>query len=179
MSMRPFPIPFRLPAALLPIILLLAGAGTTTSCAAEPEPVAHPTADRDRAAVEGELDDVYDAFSRAYALADVQMLMDSVYGDSAFYLPPGSPILRGKDQFRGEFAFLERFTREGGPGPAISFEIIDRDYADDLAYDIGTYTLRAPGQPAEDAARGKFIVVWKRGEDGRWRMHADGFSPLE
>lgn len=177
MSLRPLAIRSRHPAALLPI-LLFAVAGTT-GCAPEPEPEVNLTADQDRAAVEGELDDVYDAFSRAYALANVQMLMDSVYADSAFYLPPASPILQGKDHFRGEFAFLERFTREGGPGPAISFEIVDRDYAGDLAYDIGTYTLRTPGQPAEDATRGKFIVIWKRGEDGRWRMHADGFSPME
>lgn len=145
-----------------------------------PDPEQRRAADREKTAVEGEIDAVYDVFSRAYARADVQMLMDSVYGDSAFYLPPGSPILRGQDQFRGQFSFLEQFARTGGEGPELSFEIIDRDYAGDLAYDIGIYTLRGPGAPTDGAAtQGKFIVIWKRGEDGRWRIHGDAFSPLD
>lgn len=168
--------------ALARLALLTLAALALGSCAAEPEPEPERdlTADRERTAVEGELDAVYDAFSRAYRESDVQMLMDSVYGDSAFYLPPGSPILRGQDQFRGQFSFLERFARLNRRGPAISFEIVDRDISGDLAYDIGVYTLRTPGSSADaPETRGKFIVVWKRGDDGRWRMHADAFSPLE
>jgi ketosteroid isomerase-like protein len=148
--------------------------------APEPEPdTATPERDATLDDAGTEIDRVYQTFSRAYAEADVQLLMDSVYAPGGFYLPPGSPILRGQDQFRGQFSFLERFTGGRGPGPDISFDIVDRDVSGDLAYDIGVYTLRSPLGPGDEPGRGKFIVIWKRNADGDWRIHADGFSGLD
>lgn len=126
------------------------------------------------------LDSVYAAFSRAYASANVQMLMEEVYAPGAYYLSPGLPILEGQDQFRGQFSFLEPYARDGGPGPEISFQIVDRDVDGDLAYDIGIYTLRPPGAPPDaEGGRGKFVVVWKRNSRGEWRIHADSYSAME
>ena len=105
--------------------------------------------------------------------------MDSVYAEDGLYLPPGSPILRGQDQFRGQFSFLERFTGGRGPGPDLSFDIVDRDVSGDLAYDIGVYTIRSPVNAGGEPGRGKFIVIWKRDAAGSWRIHADGFSPVD
>lgn len=126
------------------------------------------------------LDSVYAVFTRAYAEADVDLLMDSVYAADGFYLPPNSPILRGQENFRGQFeGFLGPMAERGEPGPRISFDIVDRTISGDLAYDIGVYTLR-PADAPEDAegGQGKFIVIWKRGADGQWRIHADGYSAL-
>lgn len=126
------------------------------------------------------LDSVYAAFSRAYASANVQMLMDEVYAPGAYYLSPGLPILEGHDQFRGQFSFLEVYAREGGPGPEISFRIVDRDVDGDLAYDVGIYTIRSPGAPPDAGGdQGKFVVVWKRNARGEWRIHADSYSAME
>lgn len=156
----------------LPVATVLAAAacaGGPTSDAAE------------RAAVDRALDDVYATFTRAYAEANVQLLMDEVYAPGAFYLPPGSPILEGQDEFRGQFSgFLEAFAREDRPGPDISFEIVDRVVSGGLATDIGVYTIRPPGAAADAAgSRGKFIVIWKRNARGEWRIHADGYSAIE
>lgn len=129
--------------------------------------------------VDAALDSVYATFSEAYARANVQLLMDEVYARGAFYLPPGTPILEGQDRFRGRFSFLERYARNGGPGPEISFQIVDRDVDGNLAYDIGIYTLRPPDGSEAGASRGKFVVVWKRNADGEWRIHADSFSAME
>ena len=129
-----------------------------------------------RAAVAAALDSVYAVFSEAYVRANVQL--DEVYAEDGYYLPPDSPILRGQDQFRGQFSFLERYALGNGPGPEISFEIVDREIAGDLAYDIGVYTIRPPGAPGDiEPGQGKFIVVWKR-IDGEWRIWADAFSAL-
>lgn len=158
----------------------LAIAALLGACQPAPEPDQAEGADRDRTSVEGELDRVYSSFTRAYAEADVQMLMDSVYADSAYYLPPNSPILRGQDQFRGQFGFLEPFAREGRPGPRIAFEIVDREIRDDLAYDIGVYTIRPPdAAPGAVGSRGKFVVIWKRDDAGEWRIWADAFNPVD
>lgn len=159
---------------LLTAAILLA---SVTGCAPEPEP--DPDAAARHAAVSAVLDSTYTVFSRAYAEANVQLLMDEVYAREGYYLPPGSPILQGQDQFRGQFSFLERFARDGGPGPQISFDIVDRDIDGDLAYDIGVYSILSPDAAADaEPGQGKFIVIWKR-IDGDWRIWADGFSPLE
>ncbi len=137
-----------------------------------------PGAAAERAAVDAALDSVYATFTEAYARASVRLLMTEVYADDAYYLPPDSPVLCGQDQFRGQFSFLERYARADGPGPRITFDIIDRDVNGELAYDIGVYTLRPPGAPADaDGSRGKFVVIWKR-IDGEWRIWADAFSPV-
>lgn len=152
--------------------------GLLAAACAWPDPDAGSA--ESRRAADAALDSVYATFSRAYARANVHILMDEVYAPGAFYLPPGSPILTGQDQFRGQFSFLERYARTEGPGPDISFEIVDRDLDGDLAYDIGVYTIRAPGAPADDpGTRGKFIVIWKRDQRGEWRIHADAFSAMD
>jgi ketosteroid isomerase-like protein len=127
-------------------------------------------------AVARELDATYETFTRAYRQADVQLLMDSVYHDSAYYLPPAGPILRGKDQFRGQFSFLEQYFRGNERGPEIAFDILERDIVGDRASDIGYYTLRAPGAGPDEASRGKFIVLWRRDPGTGWRIYADGYS---
>ena len=159
----------------LPILAALAALGLAGGC----EPPPDPDEVARRAAVEAALDSVYAVFSDAYARANIQLLMDEVYAEDGYYLPPDSPILRGQDQFRGQFSFLERYALDNGPGPEISFDIVDREIAGDLAYDIGVYTIRPPDSPDDvEPGRGKFIVIWKR-IDGDWRIWADGFSSLD
>jgi ketosteroid isomerase-like protein len=119
-------------------------------------------------------EEAYAAFSAAYRAGDPAAVA-ALYADDAFYLAPGEEIERG-DVAR-HFAFLS--SVEAGSGPIIEFEIVDRDVSGDLAYDIGYFTFRREGEPAENAPRGKFIVIWKRGEGGVWRIHADGYSDVE
>lgn len=157
---------------------LAAVAGLAAACVPPPAD-GPPGAAAEREVADREIEAVYATFSRAYRQADVQLLMDSVYSDSAYYLPPGAPILHGRDQLRTQFAFLDRFAQGDAGGPHLSFDITDRDVSGPLAYDIGIYTLRPPGAPQDAVGnRGKFIVIWKRDEHGRWWIHADGFSPL-
>ena len=118
--------------------------------------------------------DVYAAFSAAYRAGDPEAVA-ALYAEDAFYLAPGAEIERG-DVVR-HFGFLS--SVEPGAGPVIDFEIVDRGISGDLAYDIGYFTFRRDGDPADSAGRGKFLVIWKRGEDGVWRIHADGYSDVE
>jgi len=158
---------------------LVACVGCTFTDASESERASTGAPSRD-SAVASELDSIYGVFTRAYAEADVDLLMDSVYAADGYYLPPNAPILEGQESFRDQFAnFLGPIAERGGPGPDISFDIRDRSVSGDLAYDIGVYTIRPAGAPADaPGSRGKFIVIWKRGPAGHWRIHADGFSGL-
>lgn len=158
-------------------LVAFAGCTVTDSSESEPTPADSHAVDP---AVAAELDSIYGVFTRAYAEADVDLLMDSVYAPDGYYLPPNSPILEGQESFREQFAnFLQPIAERGGPGPNISFDIRDRSVSGNLAYDIGVYTIRRPEAPSDaPGSRGKFIVIWKRNAAGHWRMHADGFSAL-
>ncbi len=48
----------------------------------------------------------------------------------------------------------------------------------DLAFELGrfSYTLSVDGQPGR-IVEGKFITIWKRGEDGQWRYRVDAGLP--
>lgn len=127
------------------------------------------TAEAERA-----FEDAYAAFSAAYRAGDPEAVA-ALYADDAFYLAPGGEIARG--EVARHFAFLSSF--EPGAGPVIEFEIVDRAISDGLAYDIGYYALRRADDSPESAGRGKFIVIWKRGDDGAWRIHADGYSGVD
>lgn len=141
--------------------LLLAAAGCTGR-AAEP------------GAIAAQLDSAYAAFSEGYRTADPG-LVAGLYGDSALYLVPGDSIVRGRPTIEAIFAgFLVPYARSDSGGPRIRFEVLDRQVAasGDLATDVGYFVINEEG-------RGKFIVVWRRGADGRWRMHADGYSGVD
>ena len=145
--------------------ILILAAATVAACAPRP---AEP------AQVAAALDSAYATFSEAYRTAD-PALVAGLYADSALYLTPGDTIVRGRPSIEAIFAgFLVPYARSDSGGPRIRFEIADRRIASsgDLATDVGYFVIN-------EGARGKFIVVWRRGADGRWRMHADGYSGVD
>lgn len=123
-------------------------------------------------------DAVYAKFTEAYKRADPAMVT-GLYTTDAFYLSPGRMIVRGQDSVLSAFSFLKSY-KDRPSGPAIGFRILDRQVSGDLAWDIGYYVMNARGQPvtAQDHPAGKFIVLWKRGADGQWRIFADGYSDV-
>ena len=132
-----------------------------------------PALAQDPGDAERAFDEAYAAFSAGYRAGDPAAVA-ALYAKDAFYLAPRSEIVRG--EVVQHFGFLSSF--EPGEGPVIEFEIVDREVSGDLAYDIGYFTFRQADAPADSGGRGKFIVIWKRGEDGVWRIHADGYSDV-
>jgi ketosteroid isomerase-like protein len=63
---------------------------------------------------------------------------------------------------------------------AIDFEIVDRTVREDLAVDVGYYTLTTT-PAAESGERpgrsvGKFVTVAAPEADGRWRFRVDAYN---
>src|SRR5688572_14712499 len=56
----------------------------------------------DSAAIARQLDSVYARMTLGYQRNDARMVT-ALYDDRAFYLPPGAPILRGRDAIAREF----------------------------------------------------------------------------
>jgi ketosteroid isomerase-like protein len=72
----------------------------------------------------------------------------------------------GRSQIRDFFQGMI----EAGVGE-LALESLKIDVSDDLAYNVGKYSL---GKPAPDA--GKFVEVHRRQPDGSWRCVADIFN---
>ncbi|MEX0893901.1 MAG: DUF4440 domain-containing protein [Gemmatimonadota bacterium] len=127
--------------------------------------------------VSAAMDAVYARFSRAYRMGEPDSVV-TLYTENPLYLPRQGPVLAGRQVLRTQFVFLDRI-REAGGTAHLSFESVGRGASGELGWDVGYYTLQV--QQADGtrtpAARGKFTTVWRRGADGAWRIHVDGFSP--
>lgn len=126
-----------------------------------------------RAADQSAIKDLEAQWSKAAGAKNVDDIV-SFYADDASMLPPNMPIATGKQAIRGVWVELL-----GMPGFSASWESTKAEAAlsGDVAYDIGTYqlTMNDPqGKPMPD--HGKYVVVWKKQADGKWKAAADMFS---
>jgi ketosteroid isomerase-like protein len=95
----------------------------------------------------------------------------SYYSDRAIVLPANSPIATTKEAIRNVWKDLLV-----SPGAAISWKMtrVEVSKSGDMAYSSGTYELTmndASGKPVND--RGKYLEVWKKQADGKWKVVAD------
>ena len=91
------------------------------------------------------------------------------YTEDASLFPPGAPRQDGREAAQ---AFWQAAI-DMGLGD-VELTTVEVEELGDTATDVGTVTATLPD---EDGGRvtltGKFIVLWQKGSDGRWRMHRD------
>jgi ketosteroid isomerase-like protein len=97
----------------------------------------------------------------------------SYYSDDAVLLPPNAPVAATKESIRAIWAELT------APNVSISWQASKVEVAKsgDLAYSTGSYTLDMQdpqGKLVSD--KGKFMEVWKRQPDGKWKIVADTYN---
>ena len=98
----------------------------------------------------------------------------SFYADDASALPFNAPIATGKDQIRQLWTHLTTM-----PGFALTFSPTKIEVATsgDLAYDIGTFELKANDAQGNSTTQiGKYVVVWRKQPDKQWKAIIDMFS---
>ena len=112
----------------------------------------------------------------AYTASDdpVSVFVDNLVPEGAQLLPPDAPLAVGRDAIRETIAALEAM-----PGFSIVWAPSNADVGagGDMAYTVGTYEmgLEGPdGQPVVIA--GKYVTVWKKQDDGSWRVAVDMFN---
>src|SRR5271156_5251481 len=109
-------------------------------------------------------------WEKAAAAKDVDGTV-SYYSDDASLLAPNAPIAGSKQAIRAAWASLL------GPDVSLSWQAnkVEVSRSSDLAYIVGAYQLKDPhGKPATD--QGKFVEVWKKQADGKWKVAADIFN---
>jgi ketosteroid isomerase-like protein len=95
----------------------------------------------------------------------------SYYSDDAIVLPPNAAIATTKEAIRNICKDLL-----ANPGLVFRWKTTKVEVAKsgDMAYSSGTYELimnDAGGKPVND--RGKYVVVWEKQPDGKWKCGAD------
>jgi len=125
-----------------------------------------------RAADESALKDLDAQWSKAASAKDVESTV-SYYADDAVLMPPNARLATG--------AAIRDFWKSmiASPGFAGGWKVTKAEVArsGDLAYLTGTYEMTendASGKPVND--RGKYVEVWKKQADGKWKAVADMFN---
>jgi uncharacterized protein (TIGR02246 family) len=125
-----------------------------------------------RAADESAIRDLDSQWSKAAAANDLDAAV-SYYTDDASMLPPNAPIAVGKAAIRASWAsFLV-------PGASVSWQPdkVEVARSGDLAYSMGVYqsAMKDPqGRIVSD--HGKYVEVWKKQPDDKWKTVSDIFN---
>lgn len=107
-------------------------------------------------------------FSAAYVRGDAAA-MGAAYTDDAVIFPDRSEAIAGREAIQRYWTLQPgaRITRHTATPTEIRVE-------GDIAYDHGVYEIAGErnGQ-AWGPSHGKYVIVWRRGADGAWRMQLD------
>lgn len=98
-------------------------------------------------------------YSRAWAANDAQSLA-RLFAPEGMALPNGQPPARGAERIRQVYA--------QGAGSPLALRPIAFGASGDLAYVVGGF-----GPTPESPDLGKFTLVLRRGDDGRWLIVSD------
>lgn len=141
-------------AALFGIPLLATGSGSAFAA--------------DDASVRAGIEPIIAEFAKDYNSKNIAALSD-LYSEDAMLLPPDQAPADGRGEIR------KRWQAAADAGvTGLTLQTVDVQGSGDYAYEVGKFTLKAPGKDGKlgDAA-GKYVVVWKKAADGRWRLHRD------
>lgn len=99
--------------------------------------------------------------------------LDQVYTADARILPPGNPMISGREGIK---AFWAEMIESLNATSAV-LESVDVLPAGDGVLEIGRAALKAapPGQSALHM-EAKYVVLWRQ-EEGRWKWHIDIWNP--
>lgn len=112
------------------------------------------------------------AFWEAHGRGDARALAALVTED-AILMAPGMPDIRGRNAIRSTAEqMFEALSISDFKIERSEIEVID-----DTAYEVTSYseTLHPTGgKPG--VVQGRYVIVWKRGQDGVWRVHRNLFN---
>jgi ketosteroid isomerase-like protein len=107
------------------------------------------------------------ALSAALAAGDLDSIVAG-YTEDAMFMAPNAPAAKGHDAIREAFAgFLAM-----GAG-SLQLTTDELEVFGDTAHEVGRFVLE--GADGSHMDHGKYIVIWKRTDDG-WKLHRDIFN---
>ena len=95
--------------------------------------------------------------------------MAALYTEDAVIFPNNSEYIRGREQIEQYWTLPE--------GRRITHHrtwTVETEITGTTASDFGHYEVAGENDgQAWGPVRGKYLIVWKQGDDGAWRMHLD------
>lgn len=104
-------------------------------------------------------------FESAFQAGDPTRAAQEVYTRNARVLPPGSPLIQGRDSIAG---FWQAAAEQLGI-QRVELSTLELEIHDAHAHEIGRGTLFLAGGQEVVA---KYVVIWKQ-EAGQWRWDID------
>jgi uncharacterized protein (TIGR02246 family) len=118
------------------------------------------------------------AADRAWLAAAQTGNIDSILG---FWTEDARVIAPGQPPYVGRAAIRQMLAESASlPGFSVSWETTDVVVAPsgNVAWSFGTNVFTVPGAEGRvDTLRGQGVVVWRKGDDGRWRSAVDTWNP--
>ncbi len=152
--------------AVLAILCLAVGA--VSSVGAEDYPRRGGTSE-DYAAIEA----IERDWQAAYGARDFEALAD-LYTEDGWVMARRRPAMRGREEIAGFFAAVAEDTKLAVVFDVEELEVIG-DYAWNTARFALTYQPMSGGEAIHDF--GRALILYKKGDDGRWRIHRDMDTP--
>ncbi len=107
-------------------------------------------------------------FSESFRRGDPEGAVQ-VYTDDAVILPPDAPTIRGRQAITEFWRAVMELGVKAAELSTVELEVV----SDDTAYEIGRAALTIEPEGGERMQQeAKFVVVWKRRENG-WKWHVD------
>lgn len=159
----------KLASLALPFCILLVACGAPPADDV-PEAEAPEAPAADTAAVRAEIEAANAEHVALLNEGDVEGFA-AVYTEDARILPPGEHPIDGRS---GIIGYWQAGYDQMGLGD-VELTTEEVGVFDDVAWEEGRFAFNTNDGPAA----GKYIVIWQRGEDGRWRWHRDiwNFDP--
>ena len=149
----------------LPIVATAFAALLVVSCA-QPKPAEMPDT---RAADEAAIRAADADFAKAAAAKDLDKCM-SLYADDAVFFSSGSPAVLGKDNIRNVIQRMLAAPMQ----LTVNIASVDVARSGDLAMDRGTVEAAVTDKKGKTTTQtSEYVLVWKKGADGMWKIVAD------
>ena len=120
--------------------------------------------EEDPAAVRAAIKETNARFAEALNQGDAAAIA-ALYTEDAIVLPPGQGMVRGRQAIQESMAV----DIETNALSDLVLTTSDVQVAGNLAVEVGTYSIQAGAMQDE----GKYVVVWKKQEDGSWKLYRD------
>jgi uncharacterized protein (TIGR02246 family) len=115
-----------------------------------------------------EIEDTLSKFAAAFNKGDAAAVA-TFYADDAALLPPGEARVDGRAAIE---AYWKRTIDAGAKN--LTLRVVEVGWRRDQAYEVGQLSIDVQDQSGKvTTVKGKYVVVWKRGSDGAWRLFRD------
>lgn len=99
-----------------------------------------------------------------------------------WFAESGAMIREGVGEIRGRDAILEAVASLDRPDVSLRWTPARADIAagGDLGWTTGSYVFRATGPEGDPVeGRGRYVSIWRRQEDGSWKVVMDLGNPVD